>query len=114
MHSDRYGIASCQGRMRAGEPEMSEETTARPTPEPAQPAIPFTMSIEASRRVRAAAFDWDYEVQVALPASYGVSPDMTYPVLWVTDGPGYFHLAIGIVTTLVLARLAPEIIIVAV
>ncbi len=88
---------------------MSEETA-----QPAQPVIPFTMSIEPSRRVRAAAFDWDYEVQVALPASYGLSPDTTYPVLWVTDGPGLFHLTVGMVTTLALAKLAPEIIIVGV
>ncbi len=64
--------------------------------------------------MRTAAFDWDYEVQVALPASYGVQPDKRYPVLWLTDGPLMLHLAVGLLTTLVIGSLAPEMIIVAV
>jgi predicted alpha/beta superfamily hydrolase len=91
---------------------MSEATRARATPEPA--ATPFLMSIEPSRRVRAAAFDWDYEVQVALPPSYASSPETTYPVLWVTDGPGLFHLAVGVVNVLMMGKMTPEVIIVGV
>ncbi|MES2046203.1 MAG: alpha/beta hydrolase-fold protein [Pseudomonadota bacterium] len=64
--------------------------------------------------MRTAAFDWDYEVQVALPASYGVMPDKAYPVLWLTDGPFLLHLAVGLLNTLVVGGLAPEMIIVAV
>ncbi len=72
------------------------------------------MSIEPAIAVRTAAFDWDYEVQVALPASYGVMPDKGYPVLWLTDGPFLLHLAVGLLNTLVVGGLAPEMIIVAV
>ncbi len=72
------------------------------------------MSIEPAVAVRTAAFDWDYEVQVALPASYGVMPDKAYPVLWLTDGPFLLHLAVGLLNTLVVGGLAPEMIIVAV
>ncbi len=72
------------------------------------------MSIEPAIAVRTAAFDWDYEVQVALPASYGVMPDKDYPVLWLTDGPFLLHLAVGLLNTLVVGGLAPEMIIVGV
>ena len=61
--------------------------------------------------MRTAAFDWDYEVQVALPASYGVMPEQRYPVLWLTDGPFMLHLAVGLMNTLVAGGLAPEMII---
>lgn len=72
------------------------------------------MSIEPARAMRTAAFDWDYEVQVALPASYGVMPDKAYPVLWLTDGPFLLPLAVGLLNTLVVGGLAPEMIIVGV
>jgi predicted alpha/beta superfamily hydrolase len=95
---------------------MSEEATKSPPslPDWMQPGSRCTMSIEPAVTMRTAAFDWDYEVQVALPASYGVMPDKHYPVLWLTDGPMMFHLAIGLLNTLVMGRLAPEMIIVAV
>lgn len=64
--------------------------------------------------MRTAAFEWDYEVQVALPASYAVTPDKHYPVLWVTDGPLLFPLAVGLLNTLVIGGLAPEMIVVGV
>ena len=73
-----------------------------------------TMSIEPAITMRTAAFDWDYEVQVALPASYGVTPDQRYPVLWLTDGPFLLHLAVGLMNTLVIAGLVPEMIVVGV
>ena len=93
---------------------MSEEVKQAPVPDWAQPGARCTMSIEPARAMRTAAFDWDYEIQVALPASYGVRPDRRYPVLWLTDGPLLFHLAVGLVNTLVIGSLAPEIIIVGV
>lgn len=72
------------------------------------------MSIEPALAMRTVAFDWDYEVQVALPASYGVMPDKAYPVLWLTDGPFLLPLAVGLLNTLVVGGLAPEMIIVGV
>jgi predicted alpha/beta superfamily hydrolase len=72
------------------------------------------MSIEPPVAMRTAAFNWDYEVQVALPASYGIEPEKRYPVLWLTDGPFLLHLAVGLLNSLVVGSLAPEMIIVAV
>lgn len=72
------------------------------------------MSVEPAVSMYAAAFAWSYEVQVALPASYGVMPEKRYPVLWLTDGPFLLHLAVGLLNTLVLGGLAPEMIIVGV
>ena len=85
-----------------------------PVPAWQRPGARCTMSIEPAVAMRTAAFDWDYEVQVALPASYGVAPEKAYPVLWLTDGPFLFHLAIGLLNTLVVGGLAPEMIIVGV
>lgn len=95
---------------------MSEQATqtSPPMPDWAQPGARYTMSIEPAFARRTAAFDWDYEVQVALPASYGVMPDKRYPVLWLTDGPLLIHLAVGLVNALVVGGLAPEMIIVSV
>ena len=80
---------------------MSEEKTAPPIADWMQPGARYTMSIEPAIAMRTAAFDWDYEIQVALPASYGVTPDKRYPVLWLTDGPLMFHLAVGLLNVLV-------------
>jgi predicted alpha/beta superfamily hydrolase len=79
-----------------------------------RPGARCTMSIEPPVAMYAAAFGWDYEVQVALPASYGVIPDKRYPTLWLTDGPFLLHLAVGLLNTLVTGGLAPEMIIVGV
>jgi uncharacterized protein len=79
-----------------------------------RPGARCTMSIEPPIAMYAAAFDWCYEVQVALPASYGVMPIKRYPVLWLTDGPFLLHLAVGLLNTLVIGGLAPEMIIVGV
>jgi predicted alpha/beta superfamily hydrolase len=82
---------------------------------PQGPASPrYTIAIEPPITMQAAGFDWPYEVQVALPASYGLLPDKSYPVLWLTDGPLYFHLAVGVLNALVFGALAPEVIIVGV
>jgi uncharacterized protein len=93
---------------------MSEKVTEKPIPDWAKQGARYTMSIEPAVAMRTAAFDWDYEVQVALPASYGVMPDKHYPVLWLTDGPLLFHLAVGLLNLLVVGGLAPEMIIVGV
>ena len=79
-----------------------------------RPGARCTMSIEQPIAMYAAAFGWSYEVQVALPASYGVMPDKRYPTLWLTDGPFLLHLAVGLLNTLVIGGLAPEMIIVGV
>uniref|UniRef100_B0SVM9 Putative esterase n=1 Tax=Caulobacter sp. (strain K31) TaxID=366602 RepID=B0SVM9_CAUSK len=84
------------------------------TPDWQRPGARCTMSIEPPAAMRTAAFDWEYEVQVALPASYGVLLGKTYPVLWLTDGPFLLHLAVGLLNTLVIGGLAPEMIIVSV
>lgn len=73
-----------------------------------------TMSIEPAIAMRCAAIDWDHEIQVALPRSYGSEPDRAYPVLWLVDGPQLLHLAVGIANALGYGGLAPEMIIVAV
>jgi predicted alpha/beta superfamily hydrolase len=91
---------------------MSEELKQPVGPDWMQPGARYTMSIEPAIAMRTAAFDWDYEVQVALPASYGVTPGKRYPVLWLTDGPLMFYLAVGLVNALVMGGLAPELIIV--
>lgn len=93
---------------------MSEGMKQPPVADWMLPGARCTMSIEPPRAMRTAAFDWEYEIQVALPASYGVRPDKRYPVLWLTDGPLLFHLAVGLVNTLVIGSLAPEMIIVGV
>jgi predicted alpha/beta superfamily hydrolase len=97
---------------------MSE---APPTPPP-PPSVPdwqlpgsrCTMSIEPAVMMAAPGFDWDYEVQVALPASYGALPGKDYPVLWLTDGPFILHLAVGLLNMLVVGGQAPEMIVVSV
>jgi len=93
---------------------MSGQRTDTPLADWQRPGARCTMSIEPPMTVRTAAFDWDYEVQVALPASYGVMPQKRYPVLWLTDGPFLLHLAVGLLNTLVLGGLAPEMIVVGV
>lgn len=49
--------------------------------------------IEPARRLHSKLFEWDQGIQIALPASYGKT-NRSYPVLWVTDGPMYFELAV--------------------
>lgn len=93
---------------------MSEQTTTAPIPDWQRPGARCTMSIEPAVMIRSPAFDWDHEVQVALPASYGAMPDKWYPVLWLTDGSLLLHLTVGLLNTLVIGGLAPEMIVVSV
>lgn len=64
--------------------------------------------------VRGSAFSYDHEVTVVLPASYDVAADRTYPVLWVLDSPLMLRSVVGILDTLVVGNLAPEMIVVGV
>jgi predicted alpha/beta superfamily hydrolase len=41
-------------------------------------------TVEPARTMRARGFEWDHELRVALPASYG-SGNSSYPVLWIMD-----------------------------
>ena len=93
---------------------MSDEVKATPVADWAQPGARCTLCIEPAVAMRAAAFDWDYEIQVALPASYRAMPGKRYPVLWVTDGPFLLHLTVGLLNALVIGGLAPEMIVVGV
>ena len=93
---------------------MNDRASTPHTPDSTQPVPRSTMSIEPAIAMRSTAFDWDYEVQVALPASYGSNPEKQYPVLWLTDGPQLLHLAVGLMNTLTISGLAPELIIVGV
>jgi uncharacterized protein len=93
---------------------MSHEANAKSMPDWARPGARCTMSLEPAIAMPAAALGWDYEVQVALPASYRAIPDKRYPVLWLTDGPFLIHLTVGLLNALVIGGLAPEMIVVGV
>lgn len=64
--------------------------------------------------VRGSQFAYDHEVTVVLPASYDAAADRTYPVLWVLDSPLMLRSVVGILDTLVIGNLAPEMIVVGV
>ena len=70
--------------------------------------------LEPSRIMRAQGFDYDHEIQVALPPSYDTDPDATYPVLWLTDGREYLSATATLVRQYAMARLIPELIVVSV
>lgn len=93
---------------------MSSDATQAQVADWMRPGARYTMAIEPAVMMRTAAFDWDYEVQVALPASYGAMPGKHYPVLWLTDGPAMLHLTVGLLNSLVVGALAPEMIVVSV
>lgn len=44
-------------------------------------------------RIKAEGIDWEYEVRVSLPGSYGMKESKSYPVLWVLDGSLYHGTA---------------------
>ena len=78
--------------------------------------VPQTIrnDLEPSRIMRAQGFDYDHEIQVALPPSYDTDPDATYPVLWLTDGREYLSATATLVRQYAMARLIPELIVVSV
>ena len=76
--------------------------------------VPYAMSWEEPAQVRAEGYDYDHEVLVALPPSYHVSPERSYPVLWSMDGAMAFAMTAGIVNLYALGARIPEIIVVGV
>ena len=76
--------------------------------------VPYAMSWEEPVRVRAEGYDYDHEVLIALPQSYHVSPERSYPVLWSMDGAMAFSMTAGIVNLYALGSRIPEIIVVGV
>ncbi|MEM9054499.1 MAG: alpha/beta hydrolase-fold protein [Pseudomonadota bacterium] len=70
------------------------------------------MDFQAPFIMSGADIPYEHEITVVLPASYHVSPDKTYPVLWVLDAPLMLRSVIGIQDTLVIGNMAPEMIIV--
>lgn len=72
---------------------------------------PYSMASEPPLSFRADAYDYDHEVLVTLPASYSVSPDRAYPVLWAMDG-AMMHMAVaGIVNMYAFGAQLPEMIV---
>ncbi len=78
------------------------------------PGARANMQIQTPVMVQSSAFSYPHQVTVALPASYGVQADKTFPVLWVPDAPMLLRMVIGIVDMLVIGNLAPEMIVVGV
>jgi predicted alpha/beta superfamily hydrolase len=78
------------------------------------PGARANMKMTEPFAIRGAKFAYDHEVVVALPASYEVAPDKSYPVLWVLDAPLMMRTVVGILDTLVIGNHAPEMIIVGV
>ena len=76
--------------------------------------LPYAMSWEEPLSVRADGYDYDHEVLVALPPSYHLSPERSYPVLWSMDGAMAFSMTAGIVNLYTLGARIPEIIVVGV
>jgi len=66
-----------------------------PASDPVQRVADLGMLIEPSHRARFEGAPWDYEVRVALPASYDPTGERRYPVLWVTDGSMLFETAVS-------------------
>lgn len=75
---------------------------------------PYAMTSEPPQSFRAEGFDYDHEVLVKLPASYSVSPDRSYPVLWAMDGAMQHDLIAGIVNLYQMGGRLPEMIVISV
>lgn len=91
----------------------ASQDTGAAAAEPAQ-VVPYAMSWEQPTHFRAEGYDYDHEVLVALPPSYHVSPERSYPVLWSMDGAMAFAMTAGIVNLYALGSRIPEIIVVGV
>jgi len=76
--------------------------------------VPYAMSWEEPAQVRAEGYVYDHEVLVALPPSYHLSPDRSYPVLWSMDGAMAFAMTAGIVNLYALGSRIPALIVVGV
>jgi predicted alpha/beta superfamily hydrolase len=53
---------------------------------------PYSLKDTEVHTLHAAHLDRDYEIDVALPPSYGAAPNRRYPVVFVTDAPYAFPL----------------------
>lgn len=94
-------VASMSGAAALANPQLATIPSAR-----------ANMALQEPVSVRAATFDYDHQITVALPASYDAQPGRTYPVLWVLDAPLMMRTVVGILDTLVIGNHAPEMIIV--
>ncbi|MXO82294.1 hypothetical protein GRI35_02750 [Altererythrobacter aestiaquae] len=72
------------------------------------------MEVLRTERIRSEQFNYDHAVTIALPASYTVQPERTYPVLWVLDDPLMTRMAISTVDLLVGGNMMPEVIVIGV
>jgi predicted alpha/beta superfamily hydrolase len=78
------------------------------------PGARANMEVLETRRVQSEAFDYEHAVTIALPATYRVAEDRTYPVLWVLDDPLMTRNAIAAVDLLVAGNMMPEVIVIGV
>ncbi len=76
--------------------------------------VPYAMSWEEPFYARAEGYDYDHEILVALPPSYHVSPDRSYPVVWSMDGAMTFAATAGVANLYIVGTRIPEIIVVGV
>ncbi len=74
----------------------------------------YAMSQLAPMRFRAEGYDYDHEVLVALPATYGALPEKRYSVLWAMDGALLFDMTVGLVGFYAAGNRIPELIVVGV
>lgn len=108
----RLPILAMAGLMLVPGPVASQDTPA--SADATAQVVPYAMSWEEPISIRAAGYDYDHEVLVALPPSYHVSPDRSYPMLWSMDGAMAFSMTAGIVNLYALGARIPEIIVVGV
>ena len=101
----------------AGQEPRPNSSSSEPTStlqEMTSSTAPYAMSLESPMKVRAEGYDYDHEILVALPASYSVSPERSYPVLWAMDGAMLFGLTTGTVNFLAMGNRIPEVIVIGV
>ncbi len=78
------------------------------------PGARANMEVLETRQIQSDEFEYAHAVSIALPASYQVQPDRTYPVMWVLDDPLMFRTAVATVDLLVSGNMMPEIIVIGV
>lgn len=78
------------------------------------PGARANMDVLGTQHIRGSDFEYDHAVTIALPASYHVQPERSYPVLWVLDDPLLTRTAIGLVDLLVGGNKIPEMIVIGV
>lgn len=78
------------------------------------PGARANMTILDAQEFTSTSFSYSHELMVALPASYDVQKDSTFPVLWVLDSPMMFRTVVGLLDILVIGNQAPEMIVIGV